>query len=183
MESIAYHSTYLALIMFFSKSLLRNPMAKSNIADFMGDSKFQPLIPDPAHGKSISNPPDIKRVIYCTGQVYMALSKYREARNITDTAITRIEQLHPFPWEQVKENLEQYPSASDVVWCQEESLNDGPWAFARSRLETIFDTTEQHKGRRVRFAGREATASVATGFVKEHHAQEAALLKDAFQSV
>lgn len=149
----------------------------------MGDSKFQPLIPDPAHGKFISNPPDIKRVIYCTGQVYMALSKYREAHNITDTAITRIEQLHPFPWGQVKENLEQYPSASDVVWCQEESLNDGPWAFARSRLETIFDTTKQHKGRRVRFAGREATASVATGFIKEHHAQEAALLRDAFQSV
>ncbi|KAJ5506806.1 Dehydrogenase E1 component [Penicillium expansum] len=170
------------LIMFFSKSLLRNPMAKSNIEDFIGESKFQPLIPDPAHGKSISNPSDIKRVIYCTGQVYMALANYRETHGITDTAITRIEQLHPFPWEQVKENLEQYPSASDVVWCQEESLNDGPWAFARSRLETIFDTTEQHKGRRVRFAGREATASVATGFVKEHHAQEAALLKDAFQS-
>ncbi|KGO47201.1 Dehydrogenase, E1 component [Penicillium expansum] len=170
------------LIMFFSKSLLRNPMAKSNIEDFIGESKFQPLIPDPAHGKSISNPSDIKRVIYCTGQVYMALANYRETHGITDTAITRIEQLHPFPWEQVKENLEQYPSASDVVWCQEESLNDGPWAFARSRLETIFDTTEQHKGHRVRFAGREATASVATGFVKEHHAQEAALLKDAFQS-
>ncbi|KAJ5515916.1 hypothetical protein N7527_007476 [Penicillium freii] len=58
-----------ALIMFFAKSLLRHPMAKSNIGDFMGDSKFQPLIPDPAHGISISNPPDIKRVIYCTGQV------------------------------------------------------------------------------------------------------------------
>ncbi|OQD62113.1 hypothetical protein PENPOL_c013G09464 [Penicillium polonicum] len=171
------------LIMFFSKSLLRNSMTKSNIGDFMGDSKFQPLIPDPAHGISISNPPDIKRVIYCTGQVYMALAKYREAHAITDTAITRIEQLHPFPWEQVKGNLEQYPSASDVVWCQEESLNDGPWAFARSRLETIFDTTEKHKGGRVRFAGREATASVATGFVKEHHAQEAALLRDTFQSV
>ncbi|KAJ9486357.1 hypothetical protein VN97_g6979 [Penicillium thymicola] len=66
----------------------------------------------------------------------MALTKYREAHNIADTAIARIEQLHPFPWEQVKENLEHYPSASDVVWCQEESLNDGPWAFARSRLET-----------------------------------------------
>ncbi|KAJ5515915.1 Dehydrogenase E1 component [Penicillium freii] len=113
----------------------------------------------------------------------MALVKYREAHSIKDTAITRIEQLLPFPWEQVKGNLEQYPSVSDVVWCQEESLNDGPWAFARSRLETIFDTTEQHKSRRVRFVGREATASVATGFVKEHHAQEAALLRDAFQSV
>ncbi|KAJ5497433.1 Dehydrogenase E1 component [Penicillium fimorum] len=170
------------LIIFFSKSLLRHPMAKSNIGEFIGESGFQPLIPDPAHGESISNPSGIKRVIYCTGQVYMALAKYRETHAITDTAITRIEQLHPFPWEKVKENLEQYQSASDVVWCQEESLNDGPWAFSRTRLETIFGRTVQHKGRRLRFAGREATASVATGFVKEHHAQEAALLKDAFQS-
>jgi 2-oxoglutarate dehydrogenase E1 component len=158
-------------------------MARSNIGDFIGASKFQPLIPDPAHGTSISNPSGIKRVIYCTGQVYVALAKYRETHAITNTAITRIEQLHPFPWQQVRDNLDQYPSASDVVWCQEESLNDGPWAFTRNRLETIFDTTVQHKGRRLRFAGREATASVATGFVKEHHAQEAALLRDTFQSV
>ncbi|KAJ5329582.1 Dehydrogenase E1 component [Penicillium brevicompactum] len=168
------------LIIFFSKSLLRNPMVKSKVADCMGDSKFQSVIPDPSHGVSIAEPFGIKRVIYCTGQVYMALANYREAQNITDTAITRIEQLHPFPWQQVKENLNQYPGASDIVWCQEESLNDGPWAFARTRLETIFDTTDQHKGRRVRFAGRQVTSSVATGFVKEHHAQERALLKDAF---
>ena len=155
-------------------------MAKSKIEDFMGDSEFEPLISDPDHGVSIAEPSDIKRVIYCTGQVYAALVKYRETHNITDTAITRIEQLHPFPWQQVKDNLSHYPSASDIVWCQEESLNDGPWAFARTRLETIFDTTEQHKGQRLRFAGREATASVATGFVKEHHAQEKALLRDAF---
>lgn len=169
-----------ALIIFFSKSLLRNPMVKSKVTDCMGDSKFQSVIPDPSHGVSIAEPSGIKRVIYCTGQVYMALANYREAQNITDTAITRIEQLHPFPWQQVKENLNQYPGASDIVWCQEESLNDGSWAFARTRLETIFDTTDQHKGRRVRFAGRQVTSSVATGFVKEHHAQERALLKDAF---
>jgi 2-oxoglutarate dehydrogenase E1 component len=155
-------------------------MAKSNLKDFMGESKFQPLISDLSHGISVAERSNIKRVIYCTGQVYTALERYRETHNITDTAIIRIEQLHPFPWQQVKDSLSQYPSASDIVWCQEESLNDGPWAFARARLETIFDTTEQHKGRRLRFAGREATASVATGFVKEHHAQEKALLTDAF---
>jgi 2-oxoglutarate dehydrogenase E1 component len=100
---------------------------------------------------------------------------------ITDTAITRIEQLHPFPWEQARDNLIQYSNASDIVWCQEESLNDGPWSFAKTRLETIFDTTSQHKGRRLRFAGRGATPSVATGFGKEHRVQEAALLEEAFQ--
>lgn len=120
-------------------------------------------------------------MIYCTGQVYFALSKYRETHGITDTAITRVEQLHPFPWQEVRANLQQYPNASDIVWCQEESLNDGPWAFSRTRLETIFDTTEQHRGRRLRFAGRPVTSSVATGFTSEHQAQEAALLRDAFK--
>ncbi|CAG8181382.1 unnamed protein product [Penicillium olsonii] len=167
-------------LMLVLSSLLRHPMVKSSMGDFIGDSSFQPLISDPGHGVSIAEPSEIKRVIYCTGQVYMALANYRETHKITDTAITRIEQLHPFPWHQVKENLSCYTGASDIVWCQEESLNDGPWAFARTRLETIFDITEQHKGRRVRFAGRGATSSVATGFVKEHHAQERTLIREAF---
>ncbi|KAL4890858.1 thiamine diphosphate-binding protein [Aspergillus ambiguus] len=165
------------LVIFFSKSLLRHPTAKSNIEDFTGESRFHPFIADPA----VSNPSAIKRVIFCTGQVYMALTGYRDEHGITDTAIVRIEQLHPFPWEEARDNLNQYTNVEDVVWCQEESLNDGAWSFARTRLETIFDTTSQHKGRRLRFAGREATPSVATGFMKEHRAQEAALLKEAFQ--
>lgn len=163
--------------MFFSKSLLRHPMAKSNVEDFTGDSRFQPLIAD----RAVSDPSTVRRVIFCTGQVYMTLANYREQHGITDTAIVRIEQLHPFPWAETRDNLLQYSNVEDVVWCQEESLNDGAWSFARTRLETIFDTTSQHKGRRVRFAGRAATPSVATGFMKEHRAQEAALLKEAFQ--
>ncbi|KAG2411876.1 hypothetical protein HFD88_009432 [Aspergillus terreus] len=165
------------LVMFFSKSLLRHPMAKSNVEDFTGDSRFQPLIAD----RAVSDPSTVRRVIFCTGQVYMTLANYREQHGITDTAIVRIEQLHPFPWAETRDNLLQYSNVEDVVWCQEESLNDGAWSFARTRLETIFDTTSQHKGRRVRFAGRAATPSVATGFMKEHRAQEAALLKEAFQ--
>ena len=100
------------------------------------------MIADPAHGKAIAKPGNIKRVIYYSGQVYVTLEKYSETHNITDTAITRIKQLHPFPWQQVKDNLAEYTNASDIVWCQEESLNDGPWAFARTRLETIFNTIE-----------------------------------------
>jgi 2-oxoglutarate dehydrogenase E1 component len=174
-------NAFTALILFFSKSLLRHPSVKSQIEDFTGDSRFQPLIADPAHGTSIAPASQIKRVIYCSGQVYFALVNYRDTHGITDTAITRIEQLHPFPWEQARDNLTQYSNASDIVWCQEESLNDGPWSFAKTRLETIFDTTNQHKGGRLRFAGRGATSSVATGFGKVHRAQEAALLEEAFQ--
>jgi len=175
----SFHIT--ALILFFSKSLLRHPVVKSQMNDFTGASQFQPVIPDPTHGTTIAEPSGIKRVIYCSGQVYFALANYRHTHGITDTAITRIEELHPFPWKRIRENLSQYTNVSDIVWCQEESLNDGPWSFAKTRFETIFDTLNQHKGRRLRFAGREATPSVATGFGKEHREQEATLLNEAFE--
>lgn len=168
------------MIVFFSKSLLRHPLVKSNVEEFIGESKFHPVIPDPRLEDPTFDTGSIKRVIYCTGQVYFALARYRETHGITDTSITRVEQLHPFPWQEVREDLQQYPKTSDIVWCQEESLNDGPWAFSRTRLETIFDATEQHRGRRLRFAGRPATCSVATGFASAHQAQEDALLKEAF---
>lgn len=161
------------MILLFSKSLLRHPSVKSNIEDFIGESKFQPLRADPAHGNSILDSSKIKHVIYCSGQVYFALEKYREPHGITDTAITRIEQLHPFPWADSTRNFNQYLNASDVV-----SLNDGAWTFAKTRMETIFDTSDQHKSRRSRFAGREATPSVATGFAKEHREQEEAFFYD-----
>ncbi|KAJ5291319.1 Dehydrogenase E1 component [Penicillium angulare] len=169
------------LILLFSKSLLRNSLVKSSAADFIGDTRFQPLIADSAIGNSINKPSEIKRIIYCSGQVYFTLSKYRDTYGVTDTAITRLEELYPFPWQEVNDDLAQYPNVTDVVWCQEEPLNGGPWEFVRQRLETVFDNMDAHKGLGVRYAGRNATPSVATGFAKEHRAQEAALLREAFQ--
>ncbi|CEJ55931.1 hypothetical protein PMG11_02160 [Penicillium brasilianum] len=81
----------------------------------------------------------------------------------------------PSPWEKAGDNPKWYPNASDVVWCQEESLNDELWSFAKIRMETILDTMDRHKGRWLLFTSREATPTVATGFAKEHRAQEEAL--------
>lgn len=156
-------------------------MVKSNLEDFTGESHFQDVIPDPEHGKSIDKPAGIKRVIYCTGQVYMTLAKYRAAHKITDTTITRVEQLHPFPWELVRDNLNQYPNATDIAWCQEEPFNNGVWSYSMPRIETVFDTTERHHRCRLRFAGRPPTSSVAAGSLDTHRAEEEAFLKDAFQ--
>ncbi|XHG08948.1 hypothetical protein AWENTII_012032 [Aspergillus wentii] len=169
------------LIVCFSKSLLRHPMVRSNLADFTGDSHFQPILPDPEHNKSISAPTEIKKVIYCSGQVYIALSKYRQQHNITDTAIIRLEQLHPFPWQEAKDNLAQYPNAKEIVWCQEEPLNCGAWSYMAPRFETIFDTIEEHKGRRMSFVGRKPIASVAAGYVSVHQAEEEEFIRDAFR--
>src|SRR5690625_2614549 len=112
-----------ALIMFFSKSLLRHPQNRSDVSQLTGTSAFTPVLCDPEHGKSIVAPDSISRVVFCTGQIYFALCKRREALGLRDVAITRLEQLHPFPWAEVKENLQKYPSAKTFVWAQEEHHN------------------------------------------------------------
>ena len=120
-------------------------------------------------------------MILCTGQVYAALHKHRLDKGITDTAITRIEQLNPFPWQQVKENLDSYPNAETIVWCQEEPLNAGAWTFTQPRIETILNVTEHHNRKHVMYAGRNPSASVATGLKASHLKEESELLETAFE--
>ncbi|KAH0344764.1 2-oxoglutarate dehydrogenase E1 component, partial [Aureobasidium melanogenum] len=171
------------LVLFFSKSLLRHPLARSSIEEFTGDSHFQWIIPDPAHTEGehqIQPKEEIERVILCTGQVYAALHKYRQQNGITNTAITRIEQLNPFPWAQLKENLDSYPNAKNIVWAQEEPLNAGSWTFTQPRIETLLNETEHHNRRHVLYAGRNPSASVATGLKSSHVKEEQDLLETAF---
>jgi 2-oxoglutarate dehydrogenase E1 component len=167
-------------VIFFSKSLLRHPIARSDIETFSDDSHFQWIIPDNAHGTAIDAPEKIERVVLCSGQVYAALIKHREANGIRNTAITRVEQLHPFPWAQLKENLDSYPNAKDIVWCQEEPLNAGAWSYAQPRIETLLNATEHHNRRHVLYAGRAPSASVATGTKGVHLKEEQELLEAAF---
>ncbi|KAJ5168224.1 2-oxoglutarate dehydrogenase [Penicillium canariense] len=169
------------LVIFFSKSLLRHPIARSDLEAFTDDSHFQWIIRDTAHNtEAIDAPEKIERVIMCSGQVYAALIKHREANGIRNTAITRVEQLHPFPWDQLKENLDSYPNAKDIVWCQEEPLNAGAWSYAQPRIETMLNSTEHHNRRHVLYAGRAPSASVATGLKAVHLKEEQEFLEDAF---
>lgn len=178
------------MILFFSKSLLRHPLARSNIEDFTGDSHFRWIIPEPAHDTeaiasregtyAVDAPEQIDRVIMCTGQAYAALHKYRAANKITNTVITRIEQLNPFPWKELKENLDQYPNAKTIVWAQEEPLNAGAWSFVQPRVETLLNNTQHHDHKHVMYAGRAPSASVATGLKGTHLKEENDLLDMAF---
>lgn len=170
----------IALIIFFSKSLLRHPSCRSSIEEFTGDSHFRWIIPDDQHGKQIDEPEKIERVIMCSGQVWAALTKHRETNGIRNTAITRIEQMHPFPWQQLKENLDSYPNAKDIVFCQEEPLNAGSWSYMQPRIETLLNETVHHNRRHVLYAGRNPSASVATGLKSSHIKEEQDLLHDAF---
>ncbi len=159
---------------------MRHPLARSPIQEFTGDSQFKWIIPDPEHGKTINEPEEIDRLVLCTGQVYAALYKHRADNEIKNTAITRIEQLNPFPWKLLKENLDMYPNAKTIVWCQEEPLNAGAWSFTQPRLETLLNETEHHNHKHVMYAGRNPSASVATGLKSSHTKEEKELLATAF---
>ncbi|BFZ61136.1 2-oxoglutarate dehydrogenase E1 component [Saitoella coloradoensis] len=169
------------LILFFSKALLRHPLARSDLDEFTGDSHFQRVLPDRGHQDGTLKPEsECKRVVLCSGQVFAALHKARESGKLDDVAIVRVEQLHPFPFAVLKEILEKYTNLQDLVWCQEEPLNAGAWSFVQPRLHTLM----QEMGKKdlvARYAGRAPSASVATGNKLQHKQEEQNLLKDALQ--
>ncbi|KAI9248764.1 oxoglutarate dehydrogenase, E1 component [Sporodiniella umbellata] len=167
------------LIMPFSKSLLRHPLAKSSIEELTGDTQFQLYLPE-THPESLVEPEKIRKHVLCTGQVYYALLKAREQGEINDVAISRVEQLNPFPYEQVKEHADKYPNA-EIVWCQEEPLNMGAWMHVQPRIATSLSQTEHHSDKSPVYAGRAPSASVATGNKKQHYQQEKDFLSKALE--
>ncbi len=106
------------LIVFFSKSLLRHPLARSDLSEMEGETQFQRYLPEP-HPENLVAADQIKRHILCTGQVYYQLLQEREKRGITDVAISRVEQLSPLPYELITPHLDKYPNAQ-LIWAQEE---------------------------------------------------------------
>lgn len=117
----------------------------------------------------------------CTGQVYAALQKHRSQHSeLANTALTRVEQMNPFPWALLRNNLDMYRNAKTIVWAQEEPLNAGGWSFMQPRIETLLNNTEHHSRRHVMYAGRGPSASVATGLKGTHIKEELDLLTMAF---
>ncbi|KAH3669270.1 hypothetical protein OGAPHI_001391 [Ogataea philodendri] len=169
------------LVMFFSKSLLRHPLARSSISEFTGESHFQWLIEDVELGKSINEKAGIKRVVLCTGQVYTALHKRRQQLEDKETAFIKIEQLHPFPFAQLRDSLKSFPALEDLVWCQEEPFNMGAYSYVTPRVETVLKEDGLEK-LQLRYAGRDPSASVAAGSKSMHMAEEDAFLKQVFNN-
>lgn len=171
------------LIHFMSKSLLRHPLARSELKDFLpGTGGFQKFILDPheSEGEDALLPPDqIKRHILCTGQVYYELLKRRREQNRNDVAISRLEQISPFPYDDVTPGLDKYENA-DLVWAQEEPLNNGAWFYVQPRLRTAACHSEKHRETFAKCASRPPSASVATGLKKQHLKELENLLHDAF---
>jgi 2-oxoglutarate dehydrogenase E1 component len=110
------------LIVMTPKSLLRHKLAVSTLDD-LADGSFQLVIPD----TTAKNAKKVRRVVLCSGKVYYDLVEDAAKRKIDDVAIVRVEQLYPFPRKEVAAEIARFPAAKDVVWCQEEPMNQGAW--------------------------------------------------------
>ncbi|XP_046859710.1 2-oxoglutarate dehydrogenase-like, mitochondrial [Xenia sp. Carnegie-2017] len=160
------------LIIFTPKSLLRLPAAKSSLQEMSEGTTFLRCIPE--DGLATHNPEAVKKLIFCTGKVYYDLLKEREDRELNaDIAITRIEQLCPFPFDFIKFEAERFCNA-DIVWAQEEPKNMGYWSYVKPRIET---STGHNKI--IRYTGRSTAAAVATGSKYIHNNEQRSLINDA----
>jgi 2-oxoglutarate dehydrogenase E1 component len=162
------------LIVMSPKSLLRNERATSPVED-LASGRFETVLDDPG-------PVDrgaVRRVLLASGKVSYALERARAERQIRDVAIVRVEQLYPFPQDEIGRALAQYPSAREVAWTQEEPRNMGAWRFVHDRLGAAIG---QALGgpRALRYVGRPEAASPATGSAAVHEAEEKAILSEAF---
>ncbi|MES2303197.1 MAG: 2-oxoglutarate dehydrogenase E1 component [Pseudomonadota bacterium] len=162
------------LIIMTPKSLLRHPLAKSVASDFIGDGHFMRILSD-TNGSADK---DTRRVVLCSGKVAYDLIEARNAAGITDTQVIRLEQLYPFPGEPLALRLARMPNLEEVVWCQEEPKNNGSWFFVEPLIEETLRAAKCKAGR-ARYAGRQASASPATGLASRHASEQGALVADA----
>jgi 2-oxoglutarate dehydrogenase E1 component len=159
------------LILMTPKSLLRNKFAVSSLADFTGESHFRRILSDlnpPAEGET-------HRLVLCSGKLAYELMEARDEAGDLGVEILRIEQLYPFPSEPLLKRLKAMPHVKDVIWAQEEPKNNGAWSFVEPLLETCLADAGL-TGIRPQYAGRDASASPATGLAKRHAAEQAALI-------
>ena len=162
------------LVVMTPKSLLRHKLAVSPLAEMGENTRFQPVI---GEVDPIADPAVVRRVVLCSGKVYYDLLAERRERAVADVAILRLEQVYPFPDEELVAALSLYPDA-EIVWCQEEPENAGAWSFVDRRIEAVLTRTGAKASRPV-YVGRAAAASPATGLARTHATQQAALVRDA----
>ena len=157
------------LIVMTPKSLLRHKMSVSALTE-LSSGRFELIIPEV---EAIATK-KTRRLVFCSGKVYFDLLEAREAHGITDIAIIRIEQLYPFPISQYSEMLEQYEHVKEIIWCQEEPLNQGAWYQIKHRLQEPLKKHQQ-----LYYAGRPGAAAPASGIFKIHLQQQQALVEAA----
>jgi len=158
------------LVVMSPKSLLRNKLAVSAVAD-LSDGGFQNVLLDPKALEASK----VRRLLLCSGKIYYDLQVGRDQREIDDVAIVRVEQLYPFPADELHAALERWPSVQEVYWVQEEPWNMGGWQFMAMRLPRVIGERE------LRYIGREEAASPAVGSYKMHQSEQNEIVAQALR--
>ena len=157
------------LIVMTPKSLLRSKAATSQMK-VLTEGRFQQVIGDRGPG----NAEEIRRVVFCAGKVYYDLAEKRDAENVREVAVMRVEQLYPFPEADLRGFVNEFPNATEVVWCQEEPQNQGAWYQIRHHLQACISDRQE-----LRYVGRAHSASPAVGYYTVHVQEQQALVDEA----
>ncbi|MBV9454519.1 MAG: 2-oxoglutarate dehydrogenase E1 component, partial [Rubrobacter sp.] len=162
------------LILMTPKSLLRHPLAASELEEFT-EGRFRPVLDD-AEMSTDGRAESVERLILCSGKIYMELVDSEAHEEDDVTAVARIELLYPFPYEDVRAVIEGYPNLQEVVWAQEEPKNMGAWSFMEPRLRKIVN--EEFP---IRYAGKPGRPSPAQGSAAFHRREHADMVREAFK--
>ena len=161
------------LIVMSPKSLLRRKLSVSPVDDLV-NGKFHTVIDE----VDALDRERVSRLLFCSGKVYFDLLEQRRENRLDNIAIARLEQIYPFPREDVRAVINAYPNLAEVVWVQEEPKNQGSWYYMQSRGTMIGCLKDQHT---FGYAGRFYSASPATGLMPVHLAQQKELVSNALQ--
>ncbi|ORC91674.1 2-oxoglutarate dehydrogenase subunit [Trypanosoma theileri] len=168
---------YKPLVFFFSKARLRAPNV-SSLAEMAKGTQFLPVIDTAVREDIVA-----RKVLFCTGQIESIVDDHRKkkseetSKSYDDVVIVKVEQLSPFPWEQVAEVMEKYHSRNpnvEFVWLQEEPKNMGSWAYMRPRFQHLARHLglTQKQGTFLKYIGRPTVASPSTGYASVHVEEE-----------
>jgi 2-oxoglutarate dehydrogenase E1 component len=157
------------LVVMTPKSLLRHKLSVSTL-DELANGGFQSVIDE----IDALKPKSVERVVLCSGKVYFDVLEERRKRELDNVAIVRIEQLYPFPTEELTALLKRYSNAKQVVWCQEEPKNQGAWYSSQHHFRRSMRPDQE-----LFYAGRDFSASPAAGYSTFHHKQQRQLVDDA----
>ena len=169
------------LIIMTPKSLLRHKKCVSNISEFSKGSSFHRILEDDAYSKINNllelkkNDDKIKKVVMCSGKIYYDLIEAREKYKNDKVIFIRIEQLYPFPVKTLATILKRYTKAK-FIWCQEEPKNMGAWNTVRNYIDRTLEIVN-FADKFVKYVGRKATSSTATGNLNKHLAQQKEILE------
>jgi 2-oxoglutarate dehydrogenase E1 component len=157
------------LIVMTPKSLLRHKLAVSPLKDLF-KGKFYTIIPEIDELEKQK----VTKVVLCCGKVYYDLLQMRRDKKLDHIALVRIEQLYPFPKKALIAELNKYPNANKVIWCQEEPKNQGVWFSSQHNIKDCLGTEQS-----LTYAGREFAAAPAVGSPALHAQQQLALVEEA----